>query len=224
MRTKTLLLIAAVGAASVASSMAQVYSVNAVGYVNKTVPAKGFALISNPLKATDNSIAALFAGVPDGTKVFKYIPGAGGGYKIAQYDELGGSFTPADVAKLTVVPGEGVFVQNPGTTPLNITFVGEVPQGQLDTTLVPGYQIVSSQVPQAGDLTALGYTPADGDKVYQFITNDTDPTKNQKYYISQYDELGAAWAPALKPLDVGEAVFLQKVTAGKWSRNFNVNQ
>jgi hypothetical protein len=222
MRTKTLLLIAAVGAASIASSMAQVYSVNAVGYVNKTVPGKGFALISNPLKAADNSIAALFAGVPDGTKIYKYIPGSG--YKIAQFDELGGGFIPADAAKLTVVPGEGVFVQNPTANPLNITFVGEVPQGQLDTTLVAGYQIVSSQVPQAGDLTALGYKGADGDKVYQFITNDTDPTKNQKYYISQYDDLAAAWAPALKSLDVGEAVFLQKLAAGKWSRNFNVNQ
>lgn len=224
MRTKTLLLIAAVGAASVASSMAQVYSVNAVGYVNKTVPAKGFALISNPLKAADNSIAALFAGVPDGTKVFKYIPGVGGGYKIAQFDELEGAFTPADVAKMTVMPGEGVFVQNPLATPLTITFVGEVPQGQLDTPLVPGFQIVSSQVPQAGSLTQLGYTPADGDKVFQFITNDTDASKNQKYYISQYDDLGQEWAPPLKQLDVGEAVFLQKLVAGKWSRNFNVNQ
>jgi hypothetical protein len=225
MRTKTLLLIAAVGAASVASSMAQVYSVNAVGYVNKTVPGKGFALIANPLKATDNSIAALFAGVPDGTKVFKYIPGVGGGYKIAQFDELEGAFTPADVAKMTVNPGEGVFVQNPLATPLTITFVGEVPQGQLDTTLVPGFQIVSSQVPQAGTLTQLGYTPADGDKVFQFITNDTTtPANNQKYYISQYDDLGQEWAPPLKQLDVGEAVFLQKLVAGKWSRNFNVNQ
>jgi hypothetical protein len=224
MRTKTLLLIAAVGAAGVANSMAQVYSVNAVGYVNKTVPAKGFALISNPLKAADNSIKALFAGVPDGTKVFKFIPGAGGGYKIAQFDELEGAFVPPDVANLTVMPGEGVFVQNPLTTPLNITFVGEVPQGQLDTPLVPGFQIVSSQVPQAGNLTQLGYTPADGDKVFQFITNDPVATNNQKYYISQYDDLGQEWAPALKPLDVGEAVFLQKLVAGKWSRNFNVNQ
>src|SRR5882724_2120301 len=43
MRTKTLLLIAAVAVAGVVASNAQVYSVNAVGYVNKSIPAKGFA-------------------------------------------------------------------------------------------------------------------------------------------------------------------------------------
>ena len=48
--------------------MAQVFSVNAVGYVNKTIPANGFAMISNPLKAADNTIDKLFAGVPAGTR------------------------------------------------------------------------------------------------------------------------------------------------------------
>jgi len=222
MRTKPLLLVAAVAAAGVVSASAQVYSVNAVGYVNKVIPKNGFALIANPLNAATNTIAALFAGVPDGTKVYKYIPGSG--YKIAQYDDLSGEFSPPDVAALTVNPGEGVFVQNPLSTDLTITFVGEVKQGQLDTPLVAGLQIVSSQVPQSGDLTTLGYTPADGDKVFQFITNDPVPANNQKYYISQYDDLSASWSPALKSLDVGEAVFLQKLAAGKWSRSFQVNQ
>lgn len=216
MRTKTLLLIAAVGVASVATSMAQVYSVNAVGYVNKTIPAKGFALISNPLTAADNSINALFAGVPDGTKVFKYTPGTG--YSIGAFDELGGSFIPDAVGKLKVLPGEGVFVQNPTATPLTITFVGEVPQGALTTPLVAGLQIVSSQVPQGGIITTdLGYKPDDGDKVYQF-------TDAQAYYISAYDAGFGEWAPVLKPLAVGEAVFLQKLAAGAWTRSFNVNQ
>lgn len=220
MRTKTVLLIAAVAAAGVGTSMAQVFSVNAVGYVNKTIPGGGFALISNPLKAATNSINALFAGVPDGTKVYKYVPGTG--YKIAQYDDLEGGFTPPDAAALTVLPGEGVFVQNPLTTPLTVTFVGEVPQGALTTPLVAGFQIVSSQVPQAGTIADLGYVPAEGDKVYQFITNDPTPANNQKYYISQYD-LGE-WTTPLKSLDVGEAVFLQKAAAGSWTRTFNVNQ
>jgi hypothetical protein len=220
MRTKTVLLIAAIAAAGAGTSMAQVFSVNAVGYVNKTVPGNGFALISNPLKAATNTISSLFAGVPDGTKVYKFVPGSG--YKIAQFDELENGFTPADAAALTVMPGEGVFVQNPLATPLTITFVGEVPQGALTTPLVAGFQIVSSQVPQAGTIAELGYTPAEGDKVYQFITNDPVPANNQKYYISQFD-LGE-WAPALKSLDVGEAVFLEKTAAGSWTRTFNVNQ
>ena len=47
MRTKTLLLTAALAAAGVVSSMAQVYSVNSVGYVNLTLP-NGFSMIANP--------------------------------------------------------------------------------------------------------------------------------------------------------------------------------
>src|SRR5258707_884633 len=142
MRTKPLLLVAAVAAASAVSASAQVFSVNAVGYVNKIVPKNGFALIANPLDAgtTNNTIAKLFAGVPDGTKVYKYIPGTG--YKIAQFDDLSGEFSPPDVAALTVVPGEGVFVQNPLSTDMTITFVGEVMQGSLSTPLVAGLQIV----------------------------------------------------------------------------------
>jgi len=221
MRTKTILLTAAVIAAGAATSMAQVFSVNAVGYVNKTVPGGGYALISNPLKAATNTVSALFAGVPDGFKIYKFTPGSG--YKIAQFDELEGAFT-GEAAGLTVLPGEGVFVQNPLTTPVTVTFVGEVPQGTLTTPLVAGFQIVSSQVPQAGTVKDLGFVGAPGDKVFQFITNDPVPANNQKYWISTFDDLVNDWDPALKSLDVGEAVFVQKVAAGTWTRTFNVNQ
>jgi hypothetical protein len=79
MRTKTLLLTAALSAAGVATSMAQgaVYSVNAVGYVNTPLVA-GFNLVSNPLNntaANGNTIESLFAGVPDGTQVYKFENG-----------------------------------------------------------------------------------------------------------------------------------------------------
>ncbi len=68
MRTKTVILIAAVCAAGAATSMAQVFSVNAVGYVNKVIPAGGFAMVSNPLRAATNTIDALFANVPNVSK------------------------------------------------------------------------------------------------------------------------------------------------------------
>ena len=72
MRTKTLLLTAVLSAAGLASSLAQgaVYSVNAVGYVNLTVPA-GLSLIANPLDATDNTIANVLK-VPAGTQIYKF--------------------------------------------------------------------------------------------------------------------------------------------------------
>src|SRR5437867_2052515 len=160
MRTKTSLLIAALSAAGVATSMAQVFSVNAVGYVNTKVPGGGkLALISNPPTAADNTIAALFAGVPDGTQVYKFDDTAKT-FTTATFDGLEGKFLPDAAAKLTVVPGEGVFVRNNSAAEIQVTFVGEVPQGTAAAPLVnklpAGLSIRSSMVPQSGTATALG--------------------------------------------------------------------
>ena len=220
MRTKTLLLTAALSAAGVATSMAQVFSVNAVGYVNTVVPAKGLALISNPLDAgANNTISALFtdAAKVAGLQVYKFVPGPSPTYKIYSYDTEFGEWDRADATTETVVPGEGVFVRNPAANPLTITFVGEVKQGTLSTPLPAGLSIVSSQVPQEGTLTDLGYAPSGADQVYQF-----DTTK-QSYYISSYDTEFAEFDNPLKPLKVGEAVFLRSAKASTWTRTFSVN-
>jgi hypothetical protein len=120
-------------------------------------------------------------------------------------------------------------VKNPTAQAVTITFVGEVPQGTLTTPLVAGLQIVSSQVPQQGTAADLGLPSkvaqgaSAGDQVYQFITNDATPANNQKYYVSTFDDLADDWVPALKPLDVGDAIFLKRIAAGNWTRTFNVN-
>jgi hypothetical protein len=208
--------------------MAQVFSVNAVGYVNKTIPKSGFALVSNPLKAATNTVNALFAGVPGGTQVFVYSKeatnGLIAGFNVGTYDDLDGAFLPAAVGNSVVLPGGGVFVKNPTTTDLPITFVGEVPQGHLVTDLKPGLQIVSSQVPQAGTAKDLGMPStteqglSPGDQLYQFNVT------TQKYDVSTFDDLENGFLPALKSLDVGDAVFLKLSKAATWTRDFNVNQ
>jgi len=220
MRTKTLLLTAALSAAGVASSMAQgtVFSVNAVGYVNTTVGPK-FSLIANPLTASDNTIGGLFGTgiqgtVPDGFQVFRFV---GTSFVNATYDSLNGAFGPASVASQSILPGEGVFVRNPLSTAVTITFVGEVSQGTLANAYPKGFSIRSSQVPQAGTAQALGFNGNDGDQIFQF-----DNTK-QVYVSSTFDGLNNAWGPALGNLQVGEAFFLKAAAAGSWNRTFSVN-
>jgi hypothetical protein len=226
MRTKTLLLAAAAVAAGIATSQAQVFSVNAVGYVNKTVPAGGFALLANPLIAPTNTVQALVAPLPDsasGLTVFVWQPGTGGAagqFQAASWDSAFGWSGAAATA--TINPGQGFFIKAPaGTNAINLTFIGDVPTGTLNTTLQAGLQIVSSQVPQAGKLqTDLGYNPDGGDTVYQW-----DTTK-QGYVVSSWDPT-FLWSPAEPTLDVGDAIFLQKAATAKnltWTRTFNVNQ
>jgi len=207
MRTKTLILTAALSAAGVATSMAQVYSVNAVGYVN-TKLAPGLNLISNPLIATDNTIGNLFKDLPDGTQIFKFT---GSGFGVIATKDV--TYDPPAAAATTVMPGEGVFVKNGTSGELTVTFVGEVPQGPASNQTVPkGLSIRSSTVPQAGTAEALGLPGQDGDQLFQWTGSG--------YFISTYD---AGWDPALKPLKVGEAFFIKKVNATEWTRNFSVN-
>jgi hypothetical protein len=218
MRTKTLLLIAAAAAAGITASNAQVYSVNAVGYVNKTVPKGGFALVANPLIAQTNTVEALFGG-HDGLQVFIWNTTKKAFDFTAYSTDFG--WDPAGPEKTVINPGHGVFLKNTTAADIQVTFVGEVPQGTdptpLKTDLVPGLQIVASQVPQSGTVETLGYKADNDDKVYQW------DLAGQKYSFSQFST-DFGWDPALKTLDVGDAFFLSKTAAGSWTRSFDVNQ
>ena len=209
MRTKTLLLTAAVSAAGIASSMAQVFSVNAVGYVNVSVK-PGFQLIANPLNASDNKISALIPSAPDGTTLYKF-DSASGSYSINTF--LFGAWSTPDQ---TLVPGEGAFILNPDTNPLPLTFVGEVMQGDLSNPIPKGFSIKSSQVPQAGALSGdLKFPATEGDTVYKYNTT------SKGYDIYSY--LFGSWSPNDPAVDVGESVFVNKVDSTPWTRSFNVN-
>jgi hypothetical protein len=223
MRTKTLILTAALSVAGIATSMAQVFSVNAVGYVNKKVPGGNkLALIANPLDAGagNNTIANLFKGVPDGTQIYKFTPT---GYKSATYDSLENAFV-GDGVNEEVKPGEGVFVRNTSANEITITFVGEVPQGDLKNPLPAGLSIRASMVPQAGTPPELGLPANDGDQVYLWSS------AAQSYTTFTFDGLENIWVPAFEPanpnhrLEVGDAFFLRRGAAGSWDRTFSVNQ
>jgi len=229
MRTKAFLLAAAIFAVGAGTSMAQVYSANAVGYVNMTIPT-GFSLIANPLDNTNNGINVLFAGFPASTRIYRFNDNQT--YTVTT--RVGANFNN----NLIMNPGEGFFISIPTTaTPTAVTFVGEVPQGQLSNPLVPGgYQIRSSQVPQAlplgrpnsaAGVQTLGFPANLGDIVFMF--------SNVSGYSSfQYRQLGAnpaAWTgtggvPDGPVIPVGTGFFLFKAAAGSptaWTRTFSVN-
>jgi len=215
MRTKTLLLTAALCAAGIATSKAQaVYSVNAVGYVNTSL-LKGFNLISNPLdnKATDgNKIKSLFASLPAGAQIFFFD---GSKYSVAAVDEFTGEVT-GDAADTVLEPGNGVFVRV--DAPATVTFVGEVPAGQTHNQITKGFSIKASKVPQAGKVsTDLLFPKAAGDQIFIF------DTAGNKYTTSSVDEFTGDWD--VEPtLQVGQAAFVRTDTAKDWARNFDISK
>src|SRR5262245_59884539 len=127
MRTKTLLLSAALLAAGVAASMAQptVYSINAVGYVNLAIPG-GLSMIANPLNASPNNDLSLL-NVEAGANFYLW------NFDIQDfiiYTSIGGAtWLPDNGPANSFAPGGGGFIQLSG--PTTNTFVGEVMQGSL---------------------------------------------------------------------------------------------
>jgi hypothetical protein len=223
MRTKALVLTAALTAAGIATSMAQVYSVNAVGYVNLNVP-HNFSMVANPFVVQTNTLNALFppAQMPPGLTFYKFN---GGGYVSSVVDEfdviwVSNGLPNGDTE--TLVFGDGAFLFNPGAQ-FTLTLVGEVAQGTPVSNPVPaGYSIKSSKVPQAGLVTTdLGYTPEAGAVILKF------DTAAQGYKTYTFDEFDLVWVRQGQPeeptLGIAESAFFQRQNPGTWNRNFTVN-
>jgi hypothetical protein len=223
MRTKSLFLAAALSAAGVATSMAQVYSVNAVGYVNQTIPT-GYSMVANPFVTATNTLNALLppASVPPLLTLFKFGPA---GYTVSTVDDI-------DVIWLsngqpngdteTIVFGDGVFLLNPAAQ-FTLTWVGEVAQGTpVSNPLVSGYAIKSSKIPQAGKVTTdLGYPALPLDTIFKFNS------ANQQYDVYTFDDIDLIWLRNGQPdepqLAIAESAFFLRSAAGSWNRNFTVN-
>lgn len=214
MRTKTLLLTAALSAVSMVAAVAQtVYSVNAVGYVKVGPIAPGaYFLAANPLNLPTNSIPAVLPDVPNNTVV--YVLSATGSFQ--KFTKRATGWSP-DPGTTTINPGTGFFIQNAttATSDLTVTFVGEVLTGTQTITYPAGFSLLGSKIPQEGKLqTDLGLTPANNDVVYLLV--------GSSYVKSTKRSTG--WSPSEPIIPVGNGFFYQATAAGTWTRTFNVNQ
>jgi len=223
MRTKTTILTAALVAAGALTSMAQVYSVNEVGYINLAIPT-GFSLIANQLNnQPDNTYKTLFptATTANNTVLYKFdnVIGAFGSEQISGGVWSGGGNT-------TLNPGEGAFIFT--SVAFTATFVGEVQTGTSTVVQPVGFAIVSSVIPQQGRVYDVG-APGDG----QIDLGNGIPSAGQVWY--QFDNaLGAyganqysgGWSAEPGPLlKVGESAFVFTSGTGgahNWTRTFNV--
>jgi len=217
MRTKMLLAAAAFVAAGVASSMAQsnVYSLNVVGYVNRSFPAFQFVMVNNPLVASNDTLNAIIPTAPDGTSVFKWNVANQDLDGVVPTFVTGSGWTPNG----TVSPGEGFFVVAGGD--FTNTFVGEVRQGALSTPLVGNFafEAIGSQIPVGGTLSSVltGYVAVDGDTVFPWsvANQDLDPTTST--FVA-----GPGWTPDVN-VGVADGFFLARAGGPTtWTRNFTV--
>jgi len=164
-----MILSALLGALSGVSVMAQtnVYSLNAVGYVNVTL-APGYNQLTCPLIASpDNTVGTVlnngngtagpYTGPLTGDTVQFYNPSTGL-YSADQAEAVGGRGGTANIdgwannGTNVLAPGIACWFDNVASSNITITFVGTVPTGSLTNTLVQGYNLVGSILPTSGDV------------------------------------------------------------------------
>jgi hypothetical protein len=216
MRTKTLLLSAAVFAAGLIASQAQaVYSVNSVGYVNLNLGAQ-YTLICNPLNNSNNLLSQILPSVPEDTLILKWNADA------QAFDAPSQFYAPPDgwIPDTTLNPGQGAFIYLPpgGAT---VTFVGEVPQGNLVNQIHGNYSLLSSIVPQSISLANPSVNlPVIPDDLVLFWDNASQGFEAPLQY---YEDIG--WLPNEPVPAVGEGFFYYTgAGAGRnWNRTFSVN-
>jgi len=223
MRTKTLLLTAALAAAGAASAMAQnVYSVNAVGYINKTIQLN-YSLLAAPFEVSNYSLDALLPAPANNMVIYKPV----GSTFDTRFWAVTDGFWDPDGA-LTIDPGDGVIAYNDpnpsrGTgAPFTVTFVGQVRQSvggaALSTPVLAGQHIKSSLVPQTGGIsTALGFTPTANVRADQIAADGLNFTDPSFYAVSD-----GFWDPTEPELGYGQGIYLNSSADQNWSRVFTV--
>jgi hypothetical protein len=207
MRTKTILLTAALVAAGVASSMAQsnVYSLNVVGYVNVALPT-GFSIVNTPLDSGNNVDTNLFPSPANGTILYSFT--ASGGFSPDVY--ANGWSVPG----FSLQPGHAYFYFNPTANPVTNTFVGTVLQGTNTNALATGFSLVGSIPPISGTVdTNLSMPVENGTIVYTFLSSATG-------YVPYVYANG--WTPSSPVIGVGQGFFVFQPAATNWVQTFTV--
>jgi hypothetical protein len=236
MRTKTILLAAAALAAGIAASSAQsVYSVNAVGYVNVTVT-NGYNLICNPLNGTNNNLNTIIPVAPDNSQVLRWSGSGQSFSSVDTYFDLGNptdsGWYNAAFQKTTnsLNPGEAFFFRKPNAGSSTLTFVGEVPQGNLTNQIGTLYGFYSSIVPQSAGLTTMGFPGRNGMQYSRWNAGSQGYVGTLTYFDLGNPADNGWYDAGFNKVDptpaVGEGfLILNPVANGaqSWGRTFSVN-
>lgn len=205
MKSKTLLIAAAALAAGIATSQAQVYSQNIVGYVNIALPAGQFALISNPLDDGTNTANDLLGNLPNKSSIQIW-----NGTSFTQYGKGASGFSPNP----SIPVGSGFFVKV--ASAYTNTFVGNViaaPGGSV-TNAIPGgvFVLVGSALPVGGTFNDVGTN------AFNLIATLPNKSSVQLWNGSSFTQYGkgAAGFSPVPNYSVGQGFFLKSASSTNW--------
>jgi hypothetical protein len=220
MRTKLILSAVAALAVSLASSMAQTYSANVVGYVTLITAANQYAAIENPLNLDGvNSLTNILATAPKGTKVQIWN---GAGYNQAARALFGAGAWNVGAETNILSPGVGFFINTPSAW--TNTFVGTVipNRNATNTVVFTGgiLYMVGSVLPVSGTIT----NAADqGTNALNLGATMPKGTKIQIWNGNGYDQyaralFGAGTWSGNPTIQIGQSFFLNPGSTTNWSQ------
>jgi len=239
-----MILSALLGGLGSVSVMAQtnVYSLNAVGYINVTI-APGFNIISCPLiTSPDNTVGTVLNnsnGALTGDVVYFWNPASAAytsdsaraiGTAKGQTTNASGWVSGTNLAS----PGVGFWFDSAATSNTTLTFVGTVPSGSITNTLVAGFNLVGSVVPMSGDLCSNSISALTnfniGDNIYTYniataaYSEFTSVVAGSK--ASSPNTYHSNWTVAGDPTvtNVGQGFWYDATAAVNWVENYSVAQ
>jgi len=225
MRTKSLVLGAALLAAATTASIAQnIYSLNVVGYTTTNLAAPGYTLIANPLDSGNNVFSNFFQGLPSGAQILKWNPVTSAFTPASRVAILNG-WSPTSAATNSFAPGEACFIKLTGSTVITQTFWGTVLQTNWSTSFPVGYSMLGSPVPRGGPIAATGTA---GLGITNIPTSSQvlkwNPT-TQQYTPYAKTTVLTGWNPAATngpTINVGEGFFVKAQSAFTYTNSFIV--
>jgi hypothetical protein len=232
---KALLIIATGFVVSNISSLAQPFSQNIVGYVNKPLPGGNASVpISSPLFAGTNTVEGVLPAIKKGDTVSFWT----GNHFIAltyagpDFDGQGHAWVDSqgNAQKSPVInPGRPFFYQNNNSAVTN-TFVGSIPT--TNSVTIPGggaYTLLVSAIPISDKLDSASFSlPFQaGDKAYVFVDGRY---QSFTYNGANFDGLGHTFtddsgqAQSAPVIQVGQAFFYQnnQASAETWNQGLKL--
>ena len=219
--------------------MAQVNSLNVVGYQTQVPGANQFICIENPVTNTSvpNTLLNLIgSNAPVNANVFKW------NYAQSKFDIFNRiPFAPywsapsgsgINITNVTLNVGEGFFIKGPSS--FSLTFVGDVLQatplytsGQLTNHLNSGLWLTGNLAPDSGSLaatnTSMNFNIPVGSPANSILKWNV---AGQKYDIYQRIPFGTGYSTngvqTVPVIATGEGFFTKLSAAYDWVRNFTV--
>ena len=184
------------------------YSDNIVGYRLLDVPT-GKSLLSNPLANGDNTLPTLLPGGPAKLTVSTWDSDSAS-WKASTFGDAWSD------AGLVVAPGQAALFENKSVDRVTLTFVGEVVQGSLSTTVPSGESYHAATLPIAGGLaTNFGFPTANGLQV-SLLDNATGDWTTHTFS-------DGTWSPSEPSLAAAQGFRVTAAGALSWDRDISLN-